>query len=162
DLSASDTAKLERRTEGWIAGLKLAALSMKGRGDTRGFVDAFSGDNRYIADYLVEEVLQAEPERVKRFLLGSAILDRLSGSLCDAVTGEQGSQALLESLERRNLFVVALDDRREWYRYHHLFADVLQAQSIRQDPDRARSFHRRASEWYEAHDSPADAVRHAL
>ena len=162
DLSASDTAKLERRTEGWIAGLKLAALSMKGREDTRGFVDAFSGDNRYIADYLVEEVLQAESERVKRFLLGTAILDRLSGPLCDAVTGEQGSQAVLESLERRNLFVVALDDRREWFRYHHLFADVLQAQSIREDPDRARAFHRRASEWYEEHGSPADAVRHAL
>jgi len=162
DLSALDTATLEQRTEGWIAGLKLAALSMKGREDVRGFVDAFAGDNRYIADYLVEEVLQAEPERIKRFLLGTAILDRLSGPLCDAIMGEQGSQALLEDLERRNLFVVALDDRREWYRYHHLFADVLQAQSFREDPDRARTFHRRASAWYEAHGSPADAVRHAF
>jgi len=162
DLSATDTAKLERRTEGWIAGLKLAALSMKGRDDVRGFVDAFTGDNRYVADYLVEEVLQAEPEHIRRFLLGTAILDRLSGPLCDAVMGEQGSQALLENLERRNLFVVALDDRREWYRYHHLFADVLQAQSVREDPDRARAFHRRASAWYDEHGSSGDAVRHAI
>jgi LuxR family maltose regulon positive regulatory protein len=162
DLAPVDTQKLERRTEGWITGLKLAALSMKGRSDVRGFVDSFSGDNRYIGDYLVDEVLQAEPERVRRFLLATAILDRLSGPLCDAVTGEAGSQSLLETLERRNLFVVALDDRREWYRYHHLFADVLQAQSMRDDPGGARTFHRRASEWYERHGSTADAVRHAL
>lgn len=161
-LSANDTEKLEQRTEGWIAGLKLAALSMKGRNDVRGFVDAFSGDNRYIADYLVEEVLQSEPEHTRRFLLGTAILDRLSGPLCDAVMGERDGQALLEDLERRNLFVVALDERREWYRYHHLFADVLQAQSVRKDPDGARAFHRRASAWYEEHGSAGDAVRHAL
>jgi LuxR family maltose regulon positive regulatory protein len=161
-LSAVDTATLERRTEGWIAGLKLAALSMQGRADVRGFVEAFSGDNRYIADYLVDEVLSAEPEHVRRFLLGTAILDRLSGPLCDAVTGERDSQALLESLERRGLFVVALDDRREWYRYHHLFAEVLQAHSMREDPERARAFHRRASVWYERAGSLADAVRHAF
>jgi LuxR family maltose regulon positive regulatory protein len=162
DVSADDTVKLERRTEGWIAGLKLAALSMKGRGNVRGFVDAFSGDNRYVADYLVEEVLQAEPEHVRRFLLGTAMLDRLSGPLCDAVMGERNSQSLLENLERRNLFVVALDDRREWFRYHHLFADVLQAQGIRKDPDAARVFHRRASAWYEKHGSSADAIRYAF
>ena len=162
DLSAVDTATLERRTEGWIAGLKLAALSMKGREDVRGFVDAFGGDNRYIADYLVDEVLQAEPERNRRFLHATAILDRLSGPLCDAVADERDSQTLLESLERRNLFVVALDDRREWYRYHHLFADVVQAQSMRDDPDRARPFHRRASAWYEQHGTLSDAIRHAL
>jgi len=162
DLSASDTAKLEGRTEGWIAGLKLAALSMKGRDDVRGFVDAFSGDNRYIADYLVEEVLQSEPEHVRRFLLATAILDRLSGPLCDALTGDRDGQRVLEDLERRNLFVVALDDRREWYRYHHLFADVLQKRSRARDPDGVRAFHRRASVWYEAYGSPADAIRHAL
>jgi len=159
DVSASDTAKLERRTEGWIAGLKLAALSMKGRDDVRGFVDAFSGDNRYIADYLVEEVLHAEPEHIRRFLLGTAILDRMNGALCDTVIGETGSQALLEELERRNLFVVALDDRREWYRYHHLFADVLQRLNTSAG---AHASHRRASAWYEEHGSFADAVRHAL
>ncbi|MEP6496260.1 MAG: LuxR C-terminal-related transcriptional regulator, partial [bacterium] len=162
DLSAIDTATLEQRTEGWIAGLKLAAVSMKARGDTRGFVDAFSGDNRYIADYLVEEVLQREPERIRNFLLATAILDRLSGPLCDAVTGEQGSQVLLDGLERRNLFLVALDDQREWYRYHHLFAEVLQAHLIREDPDRIRTFHVRASAWYELQGSPEDAVRHAI
>ncbi len=162
DLSAIDTATLERRTEGWIAGLKLAALSMQGRGDVRGFVDAFSGDNRYVADYLIDEVLNAEPAHVRRFLLSTAILDRISGPLCDAVTGERGSQALLESLERRSLFVVALDDRREWYRYHHLFADVLQARAMRDDPDHARAAHRRASAWYERAGSVADAVRHAM
>ncbi|HEV3483875.1 MAG TPA: hypothetical protein VG106_00600, partial [Vicinamibacterales bacterium] len=162
DLSPNDTAKLERRTEGWIAGLRLAALSMKGRDDVREFVDAFSGDNRYIADYLVEEVLRSEPEHIRRFLLSTAILDRMNGALCDAVTGDTGSQALLEDLERRNLFVVALDDRREWYRYHHLFAAVLQKQATSEDPDAARSFHARASAWHDEHGSPADAVRHAL
>jgi LuxR family maltose regulon positive regulatory protein len=161
-LSATDTATLERRTEGWIAALKLAAISMKGRDDVGAFVDAFSGANRYIADYLVDEVLQSEPEHIRRFLLGTAILDRMNGALCDAVTGESGSQALLEDLERRNLFVVSLDDRREWYRYHHLFADVLQKQSVSEDPAAARSSHGRASAWFEQHGSPADAVRHAL
>jgi LuxR family maltose regulon positive regulatory protein len=162
ELSPDETAKLEQRTEGWIAGLKLAALSMKARGDVPGFVASFSGDNRYVADYLVEEVLKSEPGHVRRFLLGTAILERLSGPLCDAVTGETGSQALLEELERRNLFVVALDDRGEWYRYHHLFADVLQRQSQTMDPQAARSFHKRASVWYEQHASPNAAVRHAL
>jgi LuxR family maltose regulon positive regulatory protein len=162
DLPAADVATLERRTEGWIAGLKLAALSMKGREDVRGFVESFSGGHRYVADYLVEEVLQTQPERIRRFLLDTAILERLSGDLCDAVTGESGSQALLDDLERRNLFVVALDDRREWYRYHHLFADLLQALSIREDPERARALHGRASAWYERRGATTDAVRHAL
>lgn len=161
DISPVDAATLERRTEGWIAGLKLAALSMKGR-DVRTFVDGFSGDNRYIADYLVSEVLQSEPEHVRRFLLGTAILDRMNGALCDAVMGERGSHAMLEDLERRSLFVVALDDRREWYRYQHLFADVLQKQSVATDPDAARRYHARAAAWYETHGSSSDAVHHAL
>jgi LuxR family maltose regulon positive regulatory protein len=159
-LSPNDTAQLERRTEGWITGLKLAALSMRARGDARGFVDAFSGDNRYIGDYLVDEVLRSEPEHIRHFLLQTAILDRMNGALCDAVTGETGSQALLEDLERRNLFVVALDDRREWYRYHHLFADVLQR--LNTDAAGVRRAHGKASAWYEAQGSTADAVRHAL
>ena len=162
DVSPDETATLERRTEGWIAGLKLAALSMKARGNVVGFVDDFSGNNRYVADYLVEEVLKSLPERLRRFLLDTAILDRLSGSLCDAVTGETASQLVLEELERRNLFVVALDDRGEWYRYHHLFADVLQRQARIADPETARSCHRRASAWYAQHASLAAAVRHAL
>jgi LuxR family maltose regulon positive regulatory protein len=162
ELSASDAAELERRTEGWITGLKLAAFSMQRRGDVRGCVDAFSGDNRYVADYLVDEVLQSEPEHIRRFLLGTAILDRLSGPLCDALTDDRDGQKILEDLERRGLFVVALDDRREWFRYHHLFADVLQKQLRASDPDGVHAFHRRASIWYEAHGSPADAIRHAL
>jgi LuxR family maltose regulon positive regulatory protein len=162
DISADETTTLEKRTEGWIAGLKLAALSMKARGTVVGFVEDFSGNNRYIADYLVEEVLKSERDDVRRFLLRTAILDRLSGALCDAVTGEAGSQALLEDLARRNLFVVPLDDRGEWYRYHHLFADVLQRQARADDSEAARSSHKRASSWYAQHGSTAAAVRHAL
>ena len=160
-LSPQDTATLERRTEGWIAGLKLSAMSMKGR-DVRRFVDAFSGDVRHIADYLVDEVLGVEAEPVRRFLLATSILDRLSGPLCDAVTGGTGGQALLEDLERRNLFVVALDDKRDWFRYHHLFADVLQKQALAKDPVATRTHHQRASVWYEAHGTRVDAVTHAL
>ncbi|HSJ10570.1 MAG TPA: hypothetical protein VK928_11680, partial [Longimicrobiales bacterium] len=162
DLSAADVVTLGQRTEGWVAGLKLAALSMQGHEDVRGFIDAFSGDSRYVADYLIEEVLDAQPDRVRRFLLGTAILDRLSAPLCDAVTGEAGSQALLDALEKGNLFVVALDDRREWYRYHHLFAEMLQAYARRADPARLRDLHRRASAWYEQNGTAADAVQHAL
>jgi LuxR family maltose regulon positive regulatory protein len=162
DLSAADMEKLEQHTEGWIAGLKLAALSMKGRDDVRGFVDMFSGDSRHITDYLVEEVLQAEPGPVRHFLLRTSILERLSAPLCEAVTGEGNGQAILDDLERRSLFVVPLDDRREWYRYHHLFADVLRKQLSAGDADGAHLLHRRASVWYEAHGSRADAIRHAL
>ena len=162
DLRPGDVGTLERRTEGWIAALKLAALSIKGRDDVQRFVDAFSGENRHVADYLVEEVLESESETVRRFLLATSILERLSGPLCDAVTGEIGSQSILQQLERRNLFIVALDDRREWYRYHHLFAEVLQKQASAKFPDEARAFHRRASQWYEEHGAPANAVRHAL
>ena len=162
DLSADDVAALETRTEGWIAGLQLAALSMQGREDAPGFITAFAGDDRYIADYLVEEVLQRQPERVRNFLLQTSILDRLSGPLCDAVTGQEEGKVLLEALERGNLFVVPLDDKRHWYRYHHLFADVLHAHSMDEEPDQVAVRHRRASEWYEHNGLPADAVRHAL
>ena len=161
-LSPNDVHILEQRTEGWIAGLKLAALSMRGRGEVRRFVEAFSGENRHVADYLIEEVLHSESEEVRRFLLATSMLDRLSGPLCDAVIGEGGSQSMLEELERRNLFVVALDDRREWYRYHHLFAEVLQKQASAKIPDEARVFHQRASRWYEEQGALGNAVRHAL
>ena len=161
-LSAEDIAALEDRTEGWIAGLQLAALSMRGREDVAGFIRAFAGDNRYVVDYLVEEVLQRQPERVRSFLLQTSILERLSGPLCDAVTDQERSNALLEALERGNLFVVPLDDRRHWFRYHHLFADVLRARLMEEQPDRAPTLHRRASEWYERNGSPTDAIRHAL
>jgi LuxR family maltose regulon positive regulatory protein len=161
-LSAEDIAALEDRTEGWIAGLQLAALSMRGREDVAGFIRAFAGDNRYVVDYLVEEVLQRQPERVRSFLLQTSILDRLSGPLCDAVTGQEDGRGMLEAVERGNLFVVPLDDERRWYRYHHLFADVLRARLMQEQPDHAPALHQRASEWYEQNDLPADAIRHAL
>jgi LuxR family maltose regulon positive regulatory protein len=162
NLSAEDLAALETRTEGWIAGLQLAALSMRGREDVSGFVRAFAGDNRYIVDYLVEEVLQRQPEHIRSFLLQTSILERLRGPLCDAVTGQEDGNARLEALERGNFFIVPLDDKRQWYRYHHLFAEVLYAHLMQEQPDRASTLHRRASEWYEHNGSVADAIRHAL
>ncbi len=161
-LSAEDIAALETSTEGWIAGLQLAALSMQGRDDIAGFIQAFTGSHRFVLDYLVEEVLLRQPERVRNFLLQTAILERLSGSLCEAVTAQAGGRGMLETLERGNLFVVPLDDQRQWYRYHHLFADVLQAHLIETQPEQVSSLHRRASAWYEQNGYPADAIRHAL
>jgi LuxR family maltose regulon positive regulatory protein len=161
-LSAEEANSLETRTEGWIAGLQLAALSMRGREDIPGLIRTFAGDNRYIVDYLVEEVLQRQPERVRSFLLQTAILERLTGSLCDAVTGQENGRGMLEALERGNLFVVPLDDQRRWYRYHHLFADVLRAHLMEAESERVPTLHRRASEWYEQNGLPFDAVRHAL
>ncbi len=161
-LSAEDIAALETRTEGWIAGLQLAALSMRGREDVTGFVKAFAGDDRYIVDYLIEEVLQRQPERTRSFLLQTSILDRLSGPLCDAVTGQEDGRGMLEAVERSNLFVVPLDHQRRWYRYHHLFTDVLQARLLQEQPDHAPALHQRASEWYKHNGLPADAIRHAL
>src|SRR5579863_563897 len=161
-LSAADIAALEDRTEGWIAGLQLAALSMQGHHDVATFIRAFAGDHRYIVDYLVEEVLQRQPEPVRRFLLQTSILDQLSGPLCDAVTGQEEGNARLEALERGNFFVVPLDDTRHWYRYHHLFAEVLSAQLLAEQPAQVARLHRRASAWYEQHGSTVDAIRHAL
>ena len=162
DLTAQDVAALEGRTEGWIAALQLAALSIQGRDDVTGFIAGFAGDDRYIVDYLVEEVLQRQPDDVRSFLLQTSILDRLSGQLADAVTGQDGGKAMLEGLERANLFVVPLDDRRQWYRYHHLFADVLQARLLDEQPDRAPELHRRASDWYEKNGERSEAIRHAI
>ena len=161
-LTAEDVAALEGRTEGWIAALQLAALSMQGRDDVAGFIAGFAGDDRYIVDYLVEEVLQRQPDRVRSFLLQTSILSRLNGSLCDAVTGQDGGKAMLEALDRGNLFLVPLDDRRQWYRYHHLFADVLQARLLDEQPEDVPELHRRASDWYEQNGERSEAIRHAL
>ena len=161
-LTAADVAALEGRTEGWIAALQLAALSMQGREDTAAFIDGFAGDDRYIVDFLAEEVLQRQPGHVQQFLLQTSILDRLSGPLCDAVTGQDGGKAKLTALERGNLFLVPLDDRRRWYRYHQLFADVLHARLLDERPDDVPELHRRASAWYEQNDEPSEAIRHAL
>jgi LuxR family maltose regulon positive regulatory protein len=161
-LTARDVAALEGRTEGWIAALQLAALSMQGRDDVAGFIAGFAGDDRYVVDYLAEEVLARQSDRVRAFLLQTSILGRLSGPLCDAVTGQGGGKGMLAALERGNLFLVPLDDRRRWYRYHHLFADVLQARLLDEEPGQVPGLHRRASDWYERNGERPAAIGHAL
>ncbi|MCU1473689.1 LuxR C-terminal-related transcriptional regulator [Amnibacterium sp.] len=161
-MAAELTAALTGRTEGWIAALQLAVLSMQGRDDVAGFVRAFSGNDRYVVDYLVEEVLQNQPEAVRTFLLETSVLGRMTGPLCDAVTEVSGGAATLETLERANLFLVPLDDARRAYRYHQLFADVLQARLLDERPERIPGLHRRASEWYARHDDSTAAITHAL
>ncbi len=161
-LTARDVAALEGRTEGWIAALQLAALSMQGRDNIAGFIAGFAGDDRYVVDYLAEEVLQRQPDRVQAFLLQTSIFGRLSGPLCDAVTGQSGSKAMLEALDRGNLFLVPLDDRRRWYRYHQLFADVLNARLLDEQPGQVPDLHRRASAWYQQNGEPSEAISHAL
>ncbi len=163
DLSAEDLAALEARTEGWVAGLQLAALSMIGRSDIPAFVRAFSGSHVYVAEYLVEEVLQRQPEEVQSFLLQTSILERLNAGLCQAVSGRQDAQAMLTALQRGNLFILALDDVGGWFRYHHLFADLLQALAQQSLPAEAiTALHGRAAAWYEQHGLAAEAISHAL
>ena len=135
-LSAGDVASLEEITEGWVAALQLAALSMLDREDVSGFVEAFSGSNRHVLDFLAEEVLERQPEEVREFLLKTSVLESMSAPLCDALTGRYDGQIMLERLERENLFVVALDDERRWYRYHHLFADFLRGRLLGEIPER--------------------------
>lgn len=164
ELTAGDIADLETRTEGWITGLQLAAISMQGDAEPASFIRSFTGSNRYVLDYLVEEVLNRQPETVQVFLLRTSILDRLCSSLCDAVaqTAALAGEEILLYLERANLFVLPLDDKRQWYRYHHLFADVLQARLIKEQPVLVAALHRRASAWYEANGLRPEAIRHAL
>jgi LuxR family transcriptional regulator, maltose regulon positive regulatory protein len=162
DLSSDDVATLEGRTEGWITGLQLAALSMRGRDDVPDFVESFSGSHRDVLDFLAEEVLERQPEHVREFLLETSILDRLTGPLCDALIGRAYGQAMLEGLERENLFVVALDEERRWYRYHHLFRDFLRGRLMRERPESAGELHLRASGWYEQSGNLAEAIGHAL
>ena len=161
-LSAADIAALDERTEGWIAGLQMAALSLQGRTDAPALIQSFRGSHRFILDYLVEEVLERQPGDVQEFLYQTAVLDRLTAPLCDAVTGRQDSQAVLIRLERANLFLVPLDDERCWYRYHHLFADLLRARLEGTQPGRAAVLHRRASAWYEGQQMIVEAMTHAL
>ena len=161
DLARKDIENLQAQVEGWPAGLRLAGLTMRNR---RGNLPEplISGRNRFIADYLNEDVLQSIPDDLRLFLLNTSILDRLCAPLCDAVTERLDSQVFLESLERENLFTVALDDRREWYRYHHLFSDFLRVELNRRSPDQASVLHRRAARWFIAHDLPEPAYIHAL
>ena len=161
-LTAAQVQALEDRTEGWIAALQLAAISLQGRSDVAAFITGFAGDDRYVVDYLVEEVLAHQPAPVREFLLHSSVLDRLSGPLCDAVLDRDDAAAMLRTLERDNLFLVALDDRREWFRYHQLFGDVLRARLLAEQPDLAPVLHGRAAEWFEQHGFTDDAIEHAL
>lgn len=164
ELTAENVAALEERTEGWIAGLQLAAVALRspaGRreSDAASFIAAFSGSHHYVIDYLLGEVLRQQDEEVRTFLEQTSILERLSPSLCSAVTGRDDSREILSRLERENLFLIALDPEHQWYRYHHLLADSLRT---RIDASLEAELHRRASRWYEAHAFPAEAVRHAL
>lgn len=161
-LTDAQVAALEARTEGWVAGLQLAGLSLRGVDDATAFVEDFTGSHRFVLDYLVEEVLRHKSDDLRAFLLDTAVLHRLTGPLCDAVTGRSDGTAMLEALERDNVFVVPLDSQRRWYRYHHLFADALRARALSEQPDYVATLHRRASDWYAAHGLPEDAVAHAL
>ena len=159
-LDPALVAALEARTEGWAAGLQLAGLSARTHaGDVAGFVEAFSGSHRFVLDYLVEEVLDRQPDEVRAFLLETSVLDQLAGGLCDALTGRSDGQSMLETLERENLFVVPLDEERRWYRYHHLFAGALRA---RLAADRVAELHAAASRWLAENGLLADAVPHAI
>lgn len=161
-LSRQDVAALEDRTEGWAVGLQLAGLSMQRQADLKAFIADFSGSHRHILDYLTDEVLQQQPEGIRTFLLHTAILDRLSGPLCDALAERMDSDRLLAHLEAANLFVIPLDEERRWYRYHHLFSDLLRNQLARSQPELIPELHRRASRWYEENGDIQAAVHHAL
>jgi LuxR family maltose regulon positive regulatory protein len=161
-LSQSEIEALLKRTEGWAVGLQLAGLSMQGKQDYGDFIASLGGEHRYILSYLTEEVLNSQPEDVQNFLLRTAILDKLNGDLCDAVTGRADSSVLLEHLYHANLFLIPLDEQGRWYRYHHLFGDLLHNQLHRSQAESLPALHQHASRWYEAADMPAEAIEHAL
>ena len=162
DLGPGAMVALERRTEGWAVGLQLTALSLRERPDPDAFLGEFTGTHRYVLDYLSEEVLERQPDRVRTFLLRSSILERLSGPLCDAVTGDSDSQSMLEELERANLFLIPLDEERRWWRFHHLFADLLRARLGRSEAGQVSELHQRAAAWCDQHGLTDEAIRHAL
>jgi LuxR family maltose regulon positive regulatory protein len=161
-LPGTAVAALVARTEGWAAGLQLAGLSLRGHADPAGFAAAFSGSHRFVLDYLADEVLDGQTGQVRAFLLETSVLERLSGELCDAVTGRAGGQAVLQDIERAGLFLVPLDEVRGWWRYHHLFADLLRARLQAEQPGRVQALHRAAAAWCDEHDLADDGVRHAL
>jgi LuxR family maltose regulon positive regulatory protein len=162
NLSIDQIAAVETRTEGWIAGLQLAAISMQRREDTTEFIESFTGSHRFILDYLVDEVLNCQPDEVQSFLLETSILERFTGSLCNLVTGKTDGQAMLEQLEQDNLFIIPLDNERRWYRYHHLFADLLRSRLQEMKPDLVRVLHQRACDWYEGEELLPEAINHAI
>jgi LuxR family maltose regulon positive regulatory protein len=160
-LATDEVGRLAERTEGWAAGLILAGLSLRGREDPSAFIASFHGDNRHVADYLAAEVLERQPEEIRTFLLRTSILDRLTGPLCDAVLEAAGSAGLLGELERSNLFLVSLDDHREWYRYHHLFAQLLRLELASREPELLATLHRRAATWHRRAGNLDEAIGHA-
>jgi LuxR family maltose regulon positive regulatory protein len=162
ELSAEDIAVLEGRTEGWVAGLQMAALAMRDHADLPGFIASFTGSNRHVVDYLAEEVLGRQTEELRTFLLETSILDRMCAPLCSAVTRQANGHTTLQRLEHANLFVIALDEERQWYRYHHLFSDVLRQRLNQEYPDFLAELHHRASEWFEEEGLVSEAIHHAL
>ncbi|UCD43016.1 MAG: NACHT domain-containing protein, partial [Chloroflexota bacterium] len=162
DLSDQNINALESRTEGWIAGLQLAAISMQGHADAAGFIESFTGSHRLVLDYLIEEVLDRQSARVQSFLLQTSILDKLKSDLCDAVTGRDDSQQTLEYLDQANLFIIPLDDERQWYRYHHLFAGLLHQRLEQTQSEQVSILQSRASEWFQINGLPDEAIVHAL
>ncbi|MBZ0296634.1 MAG: LuxR C-terminal-related transcriptional regulator, partial [Anaerolineae bacterium] len=161
-LTTEEVTALDTRVEGWIAGLQLAGLALQGKRDPAEFIASFAGDHHYVLDYLGDEILDRQPEAMQQFLLQTSILERLHADLCDTVTGAAESRTALEHLERNHFFVVALDDKRQWYRYHRLFADFLQHRLKLKYPDRAKELHQRASHWFERSGFQAEAISHAL
>ncbi len=162
NLSMADVAALESRTEGWIAGLQLAAISMQGHGDAAQLIKSFTGSHRLVMDYLMEDVLNQQPKHVQEFLLQTAVLSKLTGPLCDALTGQDDGQATMEMLERANLFIIPLDSERRWYRYHHLFADLLRQRLKQTQEELLPILHRRASEWHQQNEHVDESIEHAL
>jgi LuxR family maltose regulon positive regulatory protein len=162
DLSSDGIEALEARTEGWVASLKLAAISMQGRDDRPEFIAKFSGSNRYVIDYLVDEVMARQPEEVQTFLRRTSILERFCAPLCEYVVGGSKDVDIIDTLDRSNLFLIPLDDNREWYRYHHLFADFLSQRLYESEPDRIPELHRRASQWYQTEGWVDEGIQHAL
>jgi LuxR family transcriptional regulator, maltose regulon positive regulatory protein len=162
ELRADEVAPLVARTDGWAAGLQLAALSLHRQPDVAGFVESFSGSHRHVLDYLTEEVLERQPESVREFLFETSVLNRLSGPLCDAITGRADGQRMLEAIEGANLFLTPLDEVRGWWRYHPLFTDLLRARLQQQDPERMRELHRNAALWHDEHELIDDALRHGI
>jgi LuxR family maltose regulon positive regulatory protein len=161
-LSDSDAADLVDRTEGWPAGIYMVALSLRGNPAPQAFIRGFTGSNRFVVDFLTEEVLSRQPEHIRQFLTRTSILDRFNAPLCDTVAGTATAAKIIDLLERENLFLVPLDDDRQWFRYHHLFAQMLRSQLVRTEPEIVPDLHRRASAWHRAEGSPEEAIRHAL
>jgi LuxR family maltose regulon positive regulatory protein len=161
-LSTEQVDALEKRTEGWVAGMQLAGLSMQTHEDKTAFIEAFTGSHHYIVDYLLEEVLNHQPDPVREFLLRTSILERMTGTLCDALTGRSDGQDMLEGLEQSNLFIVSLDEQRQWYRYHHLLADVLQSRLQQFHSELLPELHQRASQWFETNGFLEHAIHHAV